>query len=171
VEAHPELFIQAVAWTYKRRDGGEDPQERRIAPENVEHCATRGYKLLEGIRRIPGHDDLGELKTESLAKWVKTVREACSELGRGEIADICLGKLFANAPEGSDGVWPCEPVRDVMEDIQSEKISEGAHTGRYNSRGFTCGVNVVTKSVSWRRSTEDGLKRCNTRTRSSPLPC
>jgi addiction module HigA family antidote len=135
VEAHPELFIQAVAWTYKRRDGGEDPQERRIAPENVEHCATRGYKLLEGIRRIPGHDDLGELKTESLAKWVKTVREACSELGRGEIADICLGKLFANAPEGSDGVWPCEPVRDVMEDIQSEKISEGAHTGRYNSRG------------------------------------
>jgi hypothetical protein len=135
VEIHPELFIQAVVWTYRRRDGGEDPQEWRVAPESVEHYATRGYKLLEGIQRIPGHNDLGELTTASLAKWVKTVRGACSELGRADIADVCLGKLFAHAPEGSDGVWPCEPVRDVIEDIQSEKISDGVGTGRFNSRG------------------------------------
>jgi hypothetical protein len=32
-------------------------------------------------------------------------------------------------------VWPCEPVRDVMEDIQSESLMRGAHTGVYNSRG------------------------------------
>jgi len=135
LEARPELFVQAIVWTYKRRDAGDDPQEWRVAPENVEHYATVGYKLLEGIQRIPGHDDLDELKTDLLAKWVNTVRQACSELGRAQVADICLGKLFANAPEGSDGVWPCEPVRDVMEDILSEKISEGAHIGLFNSRG------------------------------------
>jgi hypothetical protein len=51
-------------------------------------------------------------------------------------ADVCLGKLFSSAPEGKDGLWPCEPVRNVLEDLQSEKISDGAHTGLYNARGL-----------------------------------
>lgn len=135
IELHPEVFVQAIVWTYKRRAAGDDPPEWKVAPENVQQLAERGHKLLEAIERIPGHDDLGELKADRLAKWVKTVRDACNELGRADIADICLGKLFSSAPEGKDGVWPCEPVRQVMEDIQSEKISEGAHTGLYNSRG------------------------------------
>lgn len=32
-------------------------------------------------------------------------------------------------------MWPCEAVRDVMEDLQSENISIGAQTGLYNARG------------------------------------
>ena len=48
---------------------------------------------------------------------------------------MCLGKLFSNAPAGEDGVWPNEAVRDVMEDLRSEDISSGAHTGLYNARG------------------------------------
>ena len=66
---------------------------------------------------------------------VATVRLGCSELGRAEIADLWIGKLLSHAPVGKDGVWPCEPVRDVMEDIQSEPLMNGAHTGVYNSRG------------------------------------
>ena len=57
------------------------------------------------------------------------------ELSRADIADLCIGKMLANAPVGKDGVWPCEPVREVMEDIQSESMMEGAHNGVYNSRG------------------------------------
>jgi hypothetical protein len=51
------------------------------------------------------------------------------------VADICIGKVLSCAPVGKDGVWPCEPVRDVMEDIQSESMMSGAHSGEYNSRG------------------------------------
>jgi addiction module HigA family antidote len=130
LEAHPEFYIQAIVWTYKRKDEGEDPPEWKVAAENAQHFATRGYKLLDAVKTMPGHDDLGELKRYLLAKWIKTVRETCSQLARGEIADVCLGKLLAHAPPDSEGVWPCEPVRDVMEDIQSEKISEGARAGR-----------------------------------------
>jgi hypothetical protein len=32
-------------------------------------------------------------------------------------------------------VWPCEPVRDVLEKIQSKDIAEGMTVGRYNARG------------------------------------
>jgi addiction module HigA family antidote len=135
IEIHPEVFTQAVVWTYKRRDEIKDPPEWSVAPEDVERYAERGYKLLEAIERVPGHDDLGELKADRLAKWIKTVRDACAELGRAEVCDISLGKLLSSAPQGDDGVWPCEPVRQVMEEIQSEKISNGARTGLYNARG------------------------------------
>src|SRR5205823_10972528 len=111
VEAHPELFVQAVAWTYKRNDGGADPTELQVPAENVKHMAERGYKLLEAIERIPGYDDLGVLKADRLGKWTAAVRKSCAELSRTEVADLCLGKLLANAPVGKDGVWPCEPVR------------------------------------------------------------
>ena len=137
VEAHPEFFVQAVVWTYRREDDGEDPQEWKVAPEKIQHFADLGYKLLNGLKRIPGCDDLGELKVELLTEWVKTVREACAELGRLEITDECLGKLMSGAPADEDGVWPCEPVRQVMEDIQSKSLMEGAHVGLFNSGGAT----------------------------------
>jgi addiction module HigA family antidote len=135
VETHPELFVQAVTWTYKRKDGATDPAEFQVPPEHVKTMAERGYKLLDAIERIPGHNDLGELEVERLAKWIATVRHSCAELTRADIADVCIGKVLSCASVGKDGVWPCEPVRDVMEDIQSESMMRGARTGVYNSRG------------------------------------
>jgi hypothetical protein len=135
VEAHPELFIQAVTWTYKRKDGATDPAEFQLPLERVKTMAERGYKLLDSIERIPGHNELGELEAERLAKWVATIRQSCAELARADIADVCIGKVLSCAPVGKDGVWPCEPVRDVMEGVQSESMMRGARTGVYNSRG------------------------------------
>lgn len=134
IEAHPVMFVQAIAWAYKRNNPGEDPSEFRST--EGEHFAKKGYRLLEALERIPGQDETTEESArEKLTAWVATVRKLCAELDRAEIADICLGKLLANAPEGRDGVWPSEAVRDVMEDLQSEEISRGAHTGIYNARG------------------------------------
>lgn len=135
VEAHPELFIQAITWTYKRKDSATDPAEFQVSTERVKTMAERGYKLLEGIKRLPGHNDLGELETDRLAKWIATVRRSCAELGRADIADSCIGKVLSCAPVGKDGVWPCEPVREVIEDIQSEPMASGVQIGIYDSRG------------------------------------
>ena len=135
IEAHPEVYVQAIVWLYMRKDGGADPAEFQAPQDRMKTMADRGYQLLEAVVRMPGHDDLGELKADRLAKWVTSVRQTCSELSRAEIADRCLGKLLAHARVGKDGVWPCEPVRQVMEEIQSESIMQGAHTGVYNSRG------------------------------------
>ncbi|MGV2129805.1 HigA family addiction module antitoxin [Agrobacterium vitis] len=134
IEMHPEMYVQALVWAYRRNDGREDPEKFRT-PEGRDDLAMRGYRLLEGIERIPGHDKKGELRKENLAKWVSEVRKLAAELDRLAVCDICLGKLFSSAPPDADGNWPCEPVRDVMEELQSEEISRGAHTGLYNARG------------------------------------
>jgi hypothetical protein len=135
IETHPELFVQAITWTYKRSDSATDSIAFQVAADHVTTLAERGYKLLEAINRIPGHNDAGQLEAERLAKWVEVVRQSCAELGRADIADNCIGKVLSCAPMGKDGVWPCEPVRDVMENVQSELVMEGARTGVYNSRG------------------------------------
>lgn len=135
VEANPELFVQAITWAYKRDDGAADPVDIQVPPERVKSMAERGYKLLEAIGRIPGHDDLGELEAVRLSKWIATVRQSSAGVSRAEIADIFIGKLLSHSPIGTDDIWPCEPVRDVIEEVQSESMVSGAHTGVYNSRG------------------------------------
>jgi hypothetical protein len=135
VELHPELFVRAVVWTYNRKDEGEDSPEWKVAPDQVETLAKRGREFLDGLSRIPGHDDLGELQTERLAAWIKVVRQASAAVDRGDIADYCIGKLLSNAPVGGDGIWPCEAVREVMEEAHSKSMMEGASNGLYNSRG------------------------------------
>jgi hypothetical protein len=121
-------------WAYKRNGRGEDPPEVRT-PKDREDLAQRGYRLLEGIERIPGQKDDGTFDEAKLKKWVSDVREASAELDRADVCDLCLGKLFSSAPTGADGVWPCEAVRDVIEDLQSQSLANGAHTALYNSRG------------------------------------
>lgn len=135
VEANPEFFVQAITWTYKRRDGAADPAEFQVPQESVALMAKRGHQLLDAIERIPGQNSLAELETGRLADWIASVRRSCARLSRADVADICIGNLLAHAPIGQDGVWPCQPVRDVMEEIESEVLMNGARTGVYNSRG------------------------------------
>ncbi|MYL83437.1 HigA family addiction module antidote protein [Desulfovibrio aerotolerans] len=135
IELHSELFVQLVASTYKRRDNRNDPAELRIPPDKTKEVSKRCHKLLEAITRIPGHDEFGELKAERLAIWIASVRKACADLSRADVGDICLGQLLAHAPVGHDNIWPCESVRQVLEEIQSEQMMRGMHTGAFNSRG------------------------------------
>jgi hypothetical protein len=63
------------------------------------------------------------------------VRDACAGLGRLEVADIKIGEMLASAPADENGVWPCEAVRDALEDVHSADIMHGARIGLFNSRG------------------------------------
>jgi hypothetical protein len=135
IEANPEMYVRALVWAYRRGDKQPDPEPFLVEPDRVKEMAKRGHHLLEAIHRIPGHDDLGNLDARRLAKWIATVRKIAAELDRVEVADVSIGGLLANAPVGEDGVWPCTPVRDVMEELQLDDVMRGAHTGLYNSRG------------------------------------
>ena len=136
IECHPEVLVQAIVWTYIRKDRAEDPLEFKVDAEKAKPMAERGFKLIKALKKIPGSDEHGSVDAERLAMWTETVRKSCAELSRIGIADVVIGELLASAQIGKDGAWPCEAVRTVMEDIQSEDMMRGAHTGVYNSRGM-----------------------------------
>ncbi len=132
----PSLFVQALAFAYKRSDNREDPQEWRIEnPEQRRAMASAAYHLLDQMEKIPGTDENGRIKGTDLTAWIAEVRRLCHEFARVEIGDQCLGQLLAKAPMDENGIWPCEAVCEAMEGMASAEIGKGFHIGVKNSRG------------------------------------
>jgi hypothetical protein len=133
----PALFVQAVALASKRNDGDEDPPQWRFEnPEQQAAVALTAHRLLDQIQRIPGTDERGMIDAAALAAWLAEVRRLRREYGRDVIGDQLLGQLLTTAPEGENGIWPCEAVCEAMEGIASPEIGRGFHIGVYNSRGI-----------------------------------
>jgi hypothetical protein len=45
--------------------------------------------------------------------------------------------MLSGSPLGADGVWPAEPVRQVIERLKSDELESGLHMGRFNQRGVS----------------------------------
>jgi len=136
IEDNPDLFVQAISISYRREDGVEDSVLLgATGPEERIKWAKTTANLLEKFARIPGRDKDGDIDAKRLLHWITSVRAKCKELARGEIGDFQIGKILAKAPIGKDAVWPCEPVRDVLEDIANEMITRGVTNGLFNARG------------------------------------
>lgn len=131
-----DLFVQLVIRAYKRSDEKEDPLEWRIEdPEQRSAVASNSYDILSQLNKIPGTNKSGEIEVAVLSEWIAEVRHLCCEYARSSSGDYCIGQLLAKAPEGVNGIWPCEAVCEVMEKIASTRIGEGFRISVYNSRG------------------------------------
>jgi hypothetical protein len=64
------------------------------------------------------------------------MRALYPEYGRAKVGDQKIGQILAAAALGDDGVWPCVPVREVLEEIGSPDIATGMGIGVYNVRGI-----------------------------------
>lgn len=90
-----------------------------------------------GWHQIPGLTDDGRIDAEHLTTWVRDARLAFAESNRADIGDEEIGRVLSASPAGSDGIWPAEAVRELMETIGNSHIEGGFVTGRYNSRSGT----------------------------------
>jgi addiction module HigA family antidote len=132
----PALFMQVIALTYKRSDDGEDPPEWGINKlVQNEAMLSAAYAVLHRMKYIPGRDQTGNIDIEKLRPWLTEVRSLCLKHGREKIGDHIIGQILATAPVGDDGIWPCAPVRLVLEEIGSQHIADGMAAGVYNLRG------------------------------------
>ena len=135
---NPISFVQALAFMFKRDDGGEDPSEWRTEePERRAGLASAAYSLLRRISHIPGANTDGEIHTETLCAWVVEVRRLCVEYGRAEIGDQYIGQLLSRAPAEEGGAWPHLSICEAMERIASPQIGRGFNIGVHNGRGVT----------------------------------
>ena len=134
VSGNPALFAEFVTWVYKRDDGSTDDA---VDAENRTGRARIGARVLSQLRRLPGALEKGDVEPERLRFWVDEVRRTCADRGRLSVADRKIGELLAKAPVGHDGVWPAEPIRDLLEDLRSTDMGMGFVVGRRNSRGVT----------------------------------
>ena len=135
----PSLFVQALTIIFRRKDGKEDPQELKTdKSDTAQKRAQSAYKMLSQARRLPGMNDKGELDGQKMRDWIVSARALARDLGRDEIADSQIGQLLAHSPVGSDGFWPHETVREVLEDLGTARLASGMMIGKQNARGAVC---------------------------------
>ena len=132
----PLLFADLICNVFKRTDGKED--EIKTETESEGQIIGLYFDMLYYNRVIPGLGEDGKVDVWELEKWVTEARRLCTERGRQIMGDQYIGQLLANAPADADGVWPCEPVRNVLDAIRErEHVGIGFKIGKFNLRGVT----------------------------------
>ncbi len=128
----PDFFVQLVARVYRGKS-----EERRTLNKEEQDLAEHSWWVLEGWREVPGVREDGTVDGDHLVGWVKKARLALAELDRADIGDEMIGRLLSASPEGNDGIWPNESVRNIVDEIGSTSIETGMEVGIFNSRGVT----------------------------------
>ena len=130
----PELFVDMLKLLYRAQ--GEEQGE--VASSDQSSKAKQAFQLLEDIHTIPGlrpTDGEAVVDIDALRNWVQDVRRLAEAVGRRDVADIQIGHILSYAPQSSDETWPCQEVRDLIEELQCPAIEESIQIGKYNQRG------------------------------------
>lgn len=128
----PEIFVELVKRAYRGRN--QTRRERSNADENM---ATQAWWVLHGWKGYPGREEDGSINAAVMTEWVRAARFELSEADRADIGDELIGQTFAHSLVGTDGAWPAEAVRDLIETVGSRDFESGVVLGRFNSRGVT----------------------------------
>ena len=133
----PSLFVEMVSAVFKpsEESGVVDPVPSDL--ERTRAVAHQAYRLLDLWNRLPGTREDGTIDGAALEAWIKDARALAKAVGREDIADDRIGKMLSASPVGSDGVWPAEAVRDVIDLFRSKPMIEGFWVGKSNRRGVT----------------------------------
>ena len=134
IAKEPSLLADLIASGYRREDALADAMPEAQPSEVTKELLAQ---IITGSGDIPGKLPDGTVDEKALSIWVNEARRLCGERGRGVIGDIYIGNLLTKAPLGADGIWPCEPVRELLDTIHSPNIGRGFVTGTINQRGIT----------------------------------
>jgi hypothetical protein len=128
IASDPKLFVELVRMTV--RDKGEEPPADH--DPNRQARAEGALTILMSARTVPGLKDDGTIDPDVLRGWISEAQRLLNAAGLAELGEELIGQLLAGSPTGDDGIWPAEPVRDVLGDVASENIEAGLATGRLN---------------------------------------
>jgi hypothetical protein len=129
----PGFFVQIVETVYhphsNEQPADDSPDRQRMA--------RNGYRLLSTWHRVPGTGADGTLSGADLRVWVTEALRRLTEVDRLEDGELHIGHVLASCPPDADGSWPCTDVRELLEELQNERIEDGLVTEILNSRGVT----------------------------------
>jgi transcriptional regulator with XRE-family HTH domain len=132
LETQPQFFVELLVVLFRRSD--QRGEERLEPSESDQARGVQVYRLLNSWKRVPGSRPDGSVDADVLRQWVRSVQTLAENEARREVADIRIGNVLAHAPHEPDGTWPCLPVRDAIEELGSEDLTDGFEIGIRNKR-------------------------------------
>ncbi len=76
------------------------------------------------------------MNTTEIKEWIEHFRELLKKNGQIDSFSYHMGRLLANSPAGEDGYYPCEAVRDVLEEYADEEMIHQYVNAIYYGRGI-----------------------------------
>lgn len=126
----PRFFMQMVCLVFK----GQDTEPEPLSDEQ-KNRASIAYRLLGSLKSLPGQTG-EEIDYDVLLGWCVELRRLGGELHRQDITDQLIGQVLAHAPiDPTDGAWPHEAVRFVIEELASSQVETGLCIEKCNMRG------------------------------------
>jgi hypothetical protein len=130
---NPSFFAEVIAAQFRAKS---EPRDNSNPLDPLKrHLAEAAYNLLDSWVGIPGRRPDGSIDAAVLRGWVDDVRKLCAASDRIEICDVMLGDQLSCAPADSNGTWPCEAVREILEALPTDQILRGFDCGVANQRG------------------------------------
>jgi len=129
LERDPRFFAEVVSWISPATDEARQP----IDPHWLD---TPEARLLKSWKRLPGLAEAGSIDPPILSGWVASAWTAAQERECVQLAGKYIGYALRNTPDGADGAWPHEAVRDLIEELRSEHVEDGIRSGIVNPQGF-----------------------------------
>ena len=133
----PKLFINLLSAVYKASPESGIVETEPSDPEQARLVADQAYRLFELWNHIPGQRGDNTIDGKVLEEWIKEARALAKAVGRENIADAKIGQMLSASPDGADGNWPAEPVREALDLFRSKTMLEGFRVGKANRRGIT----------------------------------
>lgn len=133
----PAFFVRILSAVYRPRDTASEEAAAQEDEVTRQRLATNGYRLLSSWRQVPGLQEDGRLDPSLLRTWVDEAQHLLREAGRYQDGTVQIGQVLVSSPADPGGTWPPEAVRDLFEELQSEKMEEGFYIEVLNRRGVT----------------------------------
>jgi hypothetical protein len=133
LQVDPEFFVEVVALAYPSTNQTAETDE--AMPERKRMPDLNAYRLLMSWCDLPGARADGTIDERALWMWVRKARALAESRGLQEACDRRIGEVLAYAPNEDDRSWPSIPVRDALEEIDTDEVLDGFLVGILNKRG------------------------------------
>lgn len=150
-QSRPMEYVVVISQAYKN-DLGKPQEETEMSQSQI----GRYLDIIESFTAIPGCN--GELISEEVFRsWVNAAQTYADAINYNRAFSICLGRLLSYAPNGDDGVFPHEIVRNYFEENQNSVVVDHFVLGKLNQRGTyiaTAGMKEKKMAEEYRSSAE-----------------
>lgn len=131
----PELLLELIALIYVPE--GESREDRPEPTEAERAAAAQAWRILYEWKPFACASPQEMPSSDTLVSFVERVRKLAAEKRHLRIVDDHIGKALASSPLGTDGVWPHESVREILERLRDDALVDGFVAGKRNLRGTT----------------------------------
>ena len=125
---NPSLFVDLIGAVAAKRKAAETG----ALTDGERSRAFISNQLLELWATIPGTQPDGSIDAAYFLDWANKARELAQQRDIVEVCEFRIGELLSESPPGTDEIWPCEMVRQLIEKWRSERLESGLSIERFN---------------------------------------